>query len=103
MSQQDEYDPNTRTPWKLRKNGPPVSNDTVFATTLGCALAIIVAIVSSTWALRGKVEEFNQRVGKLEDRLSYDWTVYDQQNWAGDLRARNPQITVGEPRNHRYR
>lgn len=80
-----------------------MSNDTVFATTLGCALAIIVAVISSTWAVRGKVEEFNHRVATLEEKDKASWNVYDQQNWAGDLRARNPNITVGEPRNHRYR
>lgn len=104
---EEQYDPNTKTPWKLRKNGPPVSNDTVVATTLGCALAIITVIASSAWALRGQVEEFKNEIEGLKrgqtQANEVSWNVYDQQSWAGDLRARNPNLNVSEPRSHRYR
>ncbi len=91
----------SRSPFKLRKDREPVSNDTLFVTTIGTGLAVISAVAIAGWTMRGFAEDYKAELKELKrTQQAYDamsWTVIDMSSFSADLRYQNPNLKVVDP------
>jgi len=71
-----------------------ISKDSVVHVSIGALMALLVALVTGVWNLKGVIGDWERRLEGIESRIGSRWSYYMEKESWNEFARENPNLKV---------
>ena len=71
-----------------------ISKDSILPISIGALAALLAALVTGVWHLKGAISDWETRLGRIESKLGSRWSYYMEREAWNEFHRENPSIKI---------